>query len=86
MCSHRSVSSASSLCAPASILRVNAFDEDGLRSLDPGFNIPKCKVREYCESIRESTKDKDGARIGWHTDREGLRLAGPRFALSIDPP
>ena len=45
-------------------------------------------LQEYRELIlnKRSIKATRGLwSYGWHIDRYGLRLAGPRYALSIDP-
>ena len=52
------------------------------------FDIPRRILQEYCEPILNKRSIKAVGRLwsyGWHIDRYGLRVAGPRYALSIDP-
>ena len=55
-----------------------------------GLDIPRrILLQEYRELIlnKQSIKATRGLwSYGWHIDRYGLRLAGPRYALWMDPP
>ena len=58
-------------------------------SPQPGFNISRRILHEEREQIlSEGSINAAGSLclFGWHIDRYGLRLAGPRYALWMDPP
>ena len=43
------------------------------------------EYREHTLNKRSIKATREMCSYGWHIDRYGLRLAGPQYALSIDP-